>query len=305
MRSQLLFRFALAMIMSMLASAAHSAAVDDQTVIVSRGNSVVTVADLRARMTEVAAEDRVEFISDRGRLDSTLRQLLEMKQLADAGRAAGVDRSPEYLAAIRLGSERALAAVYNQKLRADALSKADLEQLARERFLANPAPPGVNLEVRHILVKIFEDREEALRKASDLLDRVRAGESIEALAVRYSDDVGSRNSGGLISGPSESFDPSFSAAAIALELPGDLAPVTESSFGFHVIQLVSKTKGQQATFESHRDRLITEVEEAVVRRYVTDFHERLFAPIPELNEPVIDRLLAEPASLLETQQGSD
>lgn len=273
-------------------------ALEDDTVIVTRGGSSVTVADLRARLMEVPAEDRVEFISDRRRLDTTLRQLLETRQLADAGRRAGIDRSPEYLAAVRLGTERALAALYNQQLRAEGLARADLEQIARERFLANPPPPSWTIEARHVLVKPFDDRNAAFAKASEILERARAGESIEVLAARYSDDRGSRETGGLIKGSSESFDPAFSNAVLALEKPGDLAPVTESRFGFHVIQLVAKTEAGRASFESQRERLVEEIADSVARRHIIAQHERLFADPPELNESAIDQLLADPESIV-------
>lgn len=147
-------------------------------------------------------------------------------------------------------------------------------------------------------MKPFDDRNAAFAKASEILERARAGESIEALAARYSDDRGSRDTGGLIKGPSESFDPAFSAAVLALEKPGDLAPVTETRFGFHVIQLVAKTEAGRPRFESVREQLIEEVADSVARRHIIASHERLFADPPELNEAAIERLLRDPESVV-------
>jgi parvulin-like peptidyl-prolyl isomerase len=254
----------------------------------------VTVADLRARALEIPIEDRAMFFAGRQRVDTTLRQLVETQQLAAEARRLGLDKSYEFEAAMRIGEARTLAFLYNQHLRREALAGADLEQIARERFLAMPPETSWNIKVRHILIRPFGDRNEAIERAEVLRRRVEAGESIEALARQYSDDEGSKASGGLIEGPSEAFAPPFSLAALALENEGDVAPVTETEFGFHVIQLISKTEAGRATFESKKDQLIKETKDSVARRKITSTHEKLFGAEIKLNEPAVGWLLANP-----------
>jgi len=67
----------------------------DHEVILTRGGVSVTMGDLRARALEIPESDRVLFFSSRQRVDETLRQLLEMKQLADAARSTGLEMSYE------------------------------------------------------------------------------------------------------------------------------------------------------------------------------------------------------------------
>jgi parvulin-like peptidyl-prolyl isomerase len=268
--------------------------IGEDTVIISRGAGEVTLADLRARALEIPIEDRAMFFAGRQRVDTTLRQLLETQQLAAEARRLGLDKTYEYEAAMRLGEARTLAFLYNQHLRKQALKEADLEQIARERFLATPPETSWNIKVRHILIRPFGDRTAAFERAAELRRRIEAGESIETLAAQYSDDEASKANGGLIEGPSEAFAPAFSHAVLALEKEGDLAPVTETEFGFHVIQLISKNEAGRATFENKKAELIKEVADSVARRRITAAHERLFGAEIKLNEPAIGWLLAHP-----------
>lgn len=266
----------------------------EDTVILTRGEGHVTVADLRARALEIPIEDRAMFFAGRQRVDTTLRQLVETQQLAAEARRIGLDKTYEFEAAMRIGEARTLAFLYNQHLREQALADADLEQIARERFLAAPPEVSWNIKVRHILIRPHGDRTTAVERAEVLRRRVEAGESIEELAKQYSEDEGSKATGGLIEGPSETFAPPFSLAALALEKEGDLAPVTETEFGFHVIQLISKTEAGRATFETKKAQLIKEAKDSVARRRITATHEKLFGAEIKLNEPAVGWLLANP-----------
>jgi parvulin-like peptidyl-prolyl isomerase len=269
-------------------------AITEDTVILRRGDGAVTVADLRARAQEIAIEDRKLFFSASHRLDTTLRQLAETQQLAAEARRLGLDKTYEFEAAMRIGENRTLAFVYNQHLRRTALAQADLEQIARERFMATPAEISWQIKVRHILIRPHGDRAAAFERAEALRQRVLAGESIEAMASQYSEDDASKSSGGLIEGPSDTFAPAFSLAVLNLDKEGDVAPLTETEFGVHVIQLISKNETGRATFENKKEQLMKEAGEAVVRRGVTAAHERLFGAEIELNDPVVGWLLANP-----------
>lgn len=111
-----------------------------------------------------------------------------------------------------------------------------------------PAPPPVLPEdlvwVRHILVSFAgthgattgtRGRASADSLARSLLVRIQAGEDFRTLAAQYSDDP-SREDGGEIA-PLEPEDgpPEFMAAAASLA-PGEVSPIVESSWGFHIIQ---------------------------------------------------------------------
>lgn len=103
-----------------------------------------------------------------------------------------------------------------------------------------------SIAARHILVSfrggsraapyVTRSRDEAYALASELRERVLAGEDFAELARGHSDDRGSAREGGDLGEftRGQMVKP-FSDAAFALE-PGGVSEVIESEFGFHVIQ---------------------------------------------------------------------
>lgn len=89
-----------------------------------------------------------------------------------------------------------------------------------------------------------EARAEALAEAEEVLAQLRDGEDFEVLARRHSDDMGSRERGGDLGWfRAGRMVPEFERMAFALR-PGELSPIVESSFGFHII-LVDRVRGPE------------------------------------------------------------
>jgi peptidyl-prolyl cis-trans isomerase D len=111
----------------------------------------------------------------------------------------------------------------------------------RERFRQEPQACA-----RHVLVKVRGEQgeghpeAEARRRAQVALDRIRGGADFAEVAKAVSEDKGSAPGGGdLGCFPRGAMVPEFDAAAFALE-PGQVSDLVRSSYGFHVIQLVSR-----------------------------------------------------------------
>jgi len=82
------------------------------------------------------------------------------------------------------------------------------------------------------------------KKAVDKLEGIRAqivnGQAtFEAMAQRFSDDGSARIGGDLGWARRGKFVPEFEAAAYQLD-PGEISPVVETEFGFHIIQLMER-----------------------------------------------------------------
>jgi peptidyl-prolyl cis-trans isomerase SurA len=80
-------------------------------------------------------------------------------------------------------------------------------------------------------------------KAQALLDSIARGADFSALAQRHSDDVGSAANGGKLGLARRGvFVKEFEEAAFALK-PGQVSPIVETPFGFHIIKLLDR-KGE-------------------------------------------------------------
>jgi peptidyl-prolyl cis-trans isomerase SurA len=84
---------------------------------------------------------------------------------------------------------------------------------------------------------VFEVREKLLA----LRERIMNGENFATMAVLYSED-GSASKGGDLGWSAKSeLDPAYSKAALALKV-GQVSKIVETSFGYHIIQLLERTE---------------------------------------------------------------
>lgn len=90
-----------------------------------------------------------------------------------------------------------------------------------------------------------EQRAYARERAEEIRQRVLDGEELGFLAGIYSDDPGSKEQQGDLGCVGRGqFVPEFEAAAFRLK-DGEISPVVETQFGFHVIEMVER-RGEQA-----------------------------------------------------------
>ena len=102
--------------------------------------------------------------------------------------------------------------------------------------------PQWELVVRHILFfserwRSPDHRAEAEAKAERALEALRAGADFAETAATLSEEPGAEGRQGLLTpGREGSWVPEFWAAALALE-PGEISPVTETQYGYHILRL--------------------------------------------------------------------
>jgi peptidyl-prolyl cis-trans isomerase SurA len=87
------------------------------------------------------------------------------------------------------------------------------------------------------------ERTRALALAEQILIEIADGADFAELATKYSDDRGSAKQGGDL-GPTArgTLVPEFEAVAYQLDT-GEISPIVETEFGFHIIQLVKQRQG--------------------------------------------------------------
>ncbi len=132
----------------------------------------------------------------------------------------------------------------------------------------------------HILIAVDEGADEkaraaALKKAEEILARLRKGESFAKLAREYSDDPGSAKQGGdlgyfgrgVMAKPFE--DKVFSMKE------GEIAGPVRTRFGYHIIKLTAIRPAHGRPFEEVRDILEREYREQQAEEMYYDMADRL------------------------------
>lgn len=102
---------------------------------------------------------------------------------------------------------------------------------------------GSEVEVREVVYHppVNEDeKQKATLKLENIKEQIDTGAAtFEEMAQKYSDDGSARIGGDLGWAKRGKFVPEFEAAAYQLE-PGEISPIVESQFGFHIIQLIER-----------------------------------------------------------------
>jgi hypothetical protein len=226
--------------------------------------------------TQVAACTRFTLSND-------IREEIVKSYAAAHHLAVSEDKVNGALSAVaqNVGGEQAL----EQQLKQHGLTRADLVALARRLLLFSEVQTAITdakvsdaqlqqsyqqgiaqfttVDVRHILVK---SRAEAER-----LERTVTDANFATLAQKYSIDHQSATNGGDLGSFSEAqfaqqFDTTFVSAALALR-PGQISQPVKTQFGWHIIELVSKTV---APFSDVRAQLVSQQSGPVFERWLID-----------------------------------
>ena len=131
------------------------------------------------------------------------------------------------------------------------------EEIARYLALPDRAPAqGDEYLVGHILIARGSDDAAAQATAADVLRRLSAGESFEALARRHSSGGRAAEGGTLDWIPADNLPSLFTDVIPALE-PGDTSGIIESQSGFHIVRLLdSRRAGQSMVRQTHAAHIL-------------------------------------------------
>jgi parvulin-like peptidyl-prolyl isomerase len=106
--------------------------------------------------------------------------------------------------------------------------------------------PQWELVVRHILFfserwRSADHRAGAAEKAERAMESLRGGADFAVTAAELSEEPGAEGRQGLLTpGREGSWVPEFWAAALALQ-PGEISPVTETQYGYHILRLEDRS----------------------------------------------------------------
>lgn len=126
------------------------------------------------------------------------------------------------------------------------------------------------VHARHILLQSnpLRNEEQTQQQLRELREKIRDGADFSELAKKHSQDPGSVNQGGDLGWQAAgTFDPAFQQALDSLE-PGELSPVFQSSFGWHIAEVLGRRERDRS-----EDLRRAMVRQAIFRRKVGEEFE--------------------------------
>jgi foldase protein PrsA len=225
-----------------------------------------------------------DSLSDVKFKDQMLSDLVALKVLAQRGQALTMKSYKADAAEQLIKLKEQFAQVFadqtnwEQRLKELSLTDLDLQNYIEKRLIGNvylsakvsdgtlrddyihglAAHNFDNATVSHILISLTladgtkRTAEDALKKANEVEAKLNAGEDFAALAKQYSDDPGSKDSGGQY--PSTNVNgwvPEFKQAVIELPIKKISGPVL-SQFGYHIIRVDARSL---STFDEVKESL--------------------------------------------------
>ncbi len=169
---------------------------------------------------------------------------------------------------------------------------------------------GGKIQVAHIMLRLNDtlnqnDSSKIKDQINAIYDSLRNGGDWEYFCQKYSQDLNTKNNGGLLQ-PFETgrVIPSFSEPAFALINPGDISQPILTSYGWHIIKLIDKISLQP--FEELKEELTGRIKQDS-RSYISK--EMLIGKLKEengfsINKGVSDKILEYADSTLLKSQWS-
>jgi peptidyl-prolyl cis-trans isomerase C len=247
--------------------------------VAKQGDVIVTLADIDAFAQRIPEGQRAGFFNSPQRIDTTITSMLVEKQLAAEARKAGLDQDPAVKARIDLAVDEALSGIRLDDLRKN-IKLPDFDALAREEYVGHKEKYETRgrVDVKHILISTKSHADEEARKiADDVEEQARAHpDQFDALIDKYSEDPSKDTNHGLMADASGShYVPAFANAARALHKPGEISPVVQTPYGYHILKLVERVEAKPQKFADVREKIVDDLRSKYIENAVKDHTDEI------------------------------
>jgi peptidyl-prolyl cis-trans isomerase C len=131
------------------------------------------------------------------------------------------------------------------------------------------------LSTRDGATELTEEKKAAKRKlAEDLLKRARAGEDFAKMAKEYSEDPGSKDTGGEYTFPKGQMLPEFEAAAWALNT-NQISDIVTTMYGYHIIKLLERMPAKKADLDKVSTTLREQLKQRAMGQKMPEYTAKL------------------------------
>lgn len=262
----------------LIAGAAYGEEVNP--VVGKAGDHVLRQTDLERVIANLTPEAQQKFQGEREQA-SLVNQILLTRVLATEARKERFDRKPEVKEQLSYVVDQFLGQEYLRKVVVATVTVADeeLKKYYREHEKDFMVPERV--KVSHIYVAAAQDapaevKAKARAKADKVSDLLKKGGDFAALAREYSEDAESAANGGDLGylSPGKTNSEAFEQAVFALKA-GDLSPVVETPFGYHLIKVEERQEKRVASFDETREYISSILKAQAEQKKAQDYLEKL------------------------------
>ena len=248
-------------------------------VLAKVGTKEITKSEVEAYAGLYPEQQQALIKADPRMAEVLVRNLVSIMVVSDVAKKKGLEKDPTTRKQIDIMKNEYLARTYIQK---EILGKIKLTDKDYEEYYNTHKKEFENPEMvraRHILVAVKpnateEEKKAALKKAEDILEKAKKGEDFAKLASEYSDDPGSKAKGGDLGFfTAGSMVGKFEQAAFTLK-PGEISPVVETEFGYHIIKVEERKAAEQQPYDAVKDQVIAKATQAIQQERLNAFLEK-------------------------------
>jgi peptidyl-prolyl cis-trans isomerase C len=230
------------------------------------GNNKLTAADILSEANKMPVEVRLEFLKKPEAMQQVVRNLMVRRLLAQEAEKEKLDKDGIVKAALQVAKERVLSDARIRVLdEANSPDGKALEAYARNSYQANLEKFKLPAQTRASHILIEKKNEESIKRAEELITKIKTGAKFEELAKEHSKDPGSAARGGDLGffGEGRMVKP-FEDALKALNKPGDISQPVETQFGFHIIRLDERKAASTMTFDEVKKQLLIDAKAEIL-----------------------------------------
>lgn len=224
------------------------------------GKEKIMQSDILGKIAMMPPQFRSRYESEEAK-KQLLDQIIKYNLLAQEARRLGINKKPE----IKNRVEEIVNNIIIQELtKQEVADRIKVEAKEIEAYYnANPdkftIPEKIKASLIFVAVEGDSDKQKKKEKADKLLNRLKQGEKIKALAKEFSDDRRTKKRGGSTGYFSRgrrlnSYGQAFEDRAFSLKR-GEISDVIESKGGFYIIRLVDKKAQKKKSLDEVRDRI--------------------------------------------------
>lgn len=211
-------------------------------VIGSVGSAVITDTEFLDRIAKIEKEFPRKFSTHPQKLN-LLTEMMNLELLSQEALRQEMDKTFEFKAR--------LADLYVQKI--SEAARATIKDSDIQSFYSENKNQYDQISARHIL---FKDKSRKAELEKIRAELVKNPDAFPQVASSKSEDGTAPNGGelGFFSAPM--MTPTFAQAAFKLKKIGEISPVTESPFGYHIIQLTGDRRDLSFSKDLIRNELL-------------------------------------------------